>query len=381
MKEKADVLIIGGGVNGTGLAYTLAREGVENIVLVEKNYLCSGATGRCGGGIRQQWSTPENVLLAMESVRIFEGLADELNYDIELRQGGYLVLAVTEDEVEQFKKNVDMQRSLGLNTRFISPEEAKEIVPMLNVDGLLGATFNPTDGTAFPFRVVEGYARAARKMGVDIYTHTEVVGFDVSNRHITAVNTNKGRIKADTVVNCAGAYAKELAAKLGISLPNKPYRHEILVTEPLEHFLDPMVISFHYGIYFSQTKHGSIVGGIGDPEEKSSFNIQSSYRFLRRMCSVLLSLMPQMGEVRVVRQWAGLYDVTPDARPILGRVEEVDNFILACGFSGHGFMLSPAVTKHLASLIIEGRESDILRSLSYKRFEEGIGEREFSVVG
>ncbi|RLF48150.1 MAG: FAD-binding oxidoreductase [Thermoplasmata archaeon] len=381
MKDKAEVVIIGGGVNGCGLAYVLAKNGMDDVVVVERNYLGSGATGRCGGGIRQQWSTEENIKLAMESVRVFEKLSDELEYDIEYEQGGYLILAITEDEVEQFRKNVALQNSLGLNSKMLSPDEAKEIVPYLDENEFIAATFCNTDGHANPFRVVEGYARMAKKLGVEIYTHTEVKGFKVDHGRIVDVVTDKGVIRAKYVVNAAGAYSARIAKMAGVELPNKPYRHEILATEPYEHFLDPMVISFHYGIYFSQTKHGEIVGGIGDPEEKPSYNIRSSMRFVTRMARVITKLMPVFKNINIVRQWAGLYDVTPDARPILGPADTVENFLQINGFSGHGFMISPAVTRITADYILYGREDEMLRKLSMSRFKEGIAEREASVVG
>lgn len=371
MKEKADVVIIGGGVTGCGAAYNLAKKGVEDIVVLERNFLCYGASGRCGGGIRQQFTTEANIKLAMESVRLFEGLSEELETDIEYEQGGYLIIAY-EDEVEQFKKNVKLQNSLGLDSRFISPEEAREIVPLLNIDPIAGACFCQTDGHANPFRVVHGYAKKAKEMGVHIEKFTKVVGIEVKDGQIRAVRTTKGTIKTDTVVNAAGAYSRNIAAMVGVEMPNKPYRHEILATEPVEHVLDPMIISFKTGIYFSQQRHGAIIGGIGDPEEPSSYNISGSLPFLKRMAGKMTELVPAFGHLNIVRQWAGLYDVTPDAQPVLGWTEGVERFCQANGYSGHGFMIAPKVTELIAELIVTGETSMPIDDLNLKRFESEI---------
>ncbi|MBU7026482.1 MAG: FAD-binding oxidoreductase [Theionarchaea archaeon] len=368
MKDKAEVVIIGGGVTGCGAAYNLVKKGVTDVVVLEKNYLCYGASGRCGGGIRQQFTTEANIKLAMDSVRIFEQLSEELDTDIEYDQGGYLIITY-EDEVEQFKENVKLQNRMGLQSRFITPEEAREIVPLLNIDPIAGATFCQTDGHANPFRVVHGYAKKAEEMGVEINKFTEVTGIKVDDGQITAVKTNKGTVKTSIVVNAAGAYSRDIGLMVGVDLPNKPYRHEILVTEPIEHVQDPMIISFKTGIYFSQQECGSIIGGIGDPEEPSSYNLSGSLRFLRRMATTMIELVPAYGHLNVLRQWAGLYDVTPDAQPNLGWTEGVEGFCQANGYSGHGFMIAPKVTELIAELIVDGKTSMPIDDLNVKRFE------------
>ena len=368
MKDKAAVVIIGGGVTGCGIAYNLAKKGLTDVVILEKKFLCYGASGRCGGGIRQQFTTEANIKLAMESVRIFEKLSEELETDIEHEQGGYLIITY-EDEVEQFKKNVNLQNKLGLKSRFITPEEAREIVPLLNIEPIAGATFCQTDGHANPFRVVHGYAQKAKEMGVEIEKFTEVLDIETDDGVITAVKTTKGTVKTDTVVNAAGAYSRDIAAMVGVDMPNNPYRHEILVTEPLVHILDPMIISFKTGIYFSQQKCGSIIGGIGDPEEPSSYNVAGSLQFLKRMAKTMTELVPAFGHVNVLRQWAGLYDVTPDAQPNLGWTEGVEQFCQANGYSGHGFMIAPKVSELIAELIVDGKTSMPIDDLNLKRFE------------
>ncbi len=337
MKTKADCVILGGGVVGTAIAYYLAKMGVRDIVVLEAAYLASGATGRCGGGIRQQ--------------------------------GGYLVLAYTDEDVGQFGKNVELQRGLGLNVESLTPREITEsVVPELNTAGVRMATWCPDDASANPFLTTQAYAEAAKRLGVEIEIFTPARGILVERGRIVGVATDRGTISSPIVVNAAGSHSAPLARTAGVELPISPYRREILVTEPLERFFHPMIISFSLGIYFRQTKHGAVIGGFGDPDEPVGFNETSSLEFLVAMSRKLAHLMPVLSSVKVVRQWAGLYDVTPDAQPILGPVDEVDGFFQASGFSGHGFMIAPKVAE-LVAQAAAGREPDIdIDRLNARRF-------------
>jgi sarcosine oxidase subunit beta len=382
MKNKADVVIIGGGVNGCSLAYHLAKKGLE-VVLVEKKYLSSGATGACGAGIRQQWSTQENATLAIQSVKIFEQLSAELGQDIEFRQGGYLIAVHDEKEMKQAQKNVAMQRSLGLNVDVLGPDEITKIVPILDVKGMkaIGATFCPTDGHANPFKTTFAYADAARKRGAEINTHTTVVGLKAVHKEVQSVVTSQGTIHTKMVVNSAGIDSKTIAQMLKIRLPLTAYRKEIMATERLKPLFEAMVISFKDGIYFSQQKEGQIVGGIPIPEEKEGFKTMPTFEFLRHMSQTLTRYAPVLKHVNLLRHWTGYYDVTPDARPILGEIKEVKGFIQCNGFSGHGFMISPMVSKLLTDLIADGKTSDVLEALNLERFTKNNIDKELSVVG
>ena len=381
MKDRAHVVIVGGGVIGTGIAYNLAKLGIRDVVLVEQKRHSYGSTGRCGGGIRQQWSTEENIKLAKASVELFEGMHEELGVDIGLIQGGYLIPAFTEDEISTYKKNTALQNSIGVPTRWLSNDEIKELVPMLNTEKMMGATFCPTDGHANPFAVTEGYANKAKEMGVDIELFTKVTGIDVVDGAVKRVRTDKGDIETDFVVNAAGPYSPLIGEMAGIDMPNRPYRHEILATERFRHFLDTMIISFHHGLYFSQTARGEIVGGIGNPDEKPGYNLSSSLDFAVRMANAIIEFMPQFKNVNLVRQWAGFYDVTPDAKPILGEVDGVQGFIQANGYSGHGFMLAPIVTQLMAELIVNGQTSMPIDSMNMRRFKNRDMVQEANVVG
>jgi sarcosine oxidase subunit beta len=381
MKTSADCVIIGGGVIGTAVAYYVAREGLTNTVLLESSHLASGGSGRCGGGIRQQWSTEPNIRLAMESVRLFQSLGDELGADIEFLQGGYLVLAYTDDEVVQFRKNVALQRSVGVDVAILSPEDAaREVVPELNAEGVKLATYCAADASANPFLTTQAYADAARRLGVEIELFTPARRILTKAGRVTGVETARGTVSAPIVVNAAGSHSVPLARTAGVELPITPLRREILVTEPLERFFDPMVISFSFGIYFRQAKHGSVIGGFGDPDEPAGMNQVSSLEFLTTMCRKLTFLMPALRSVKVVRQWAGLYDVTPDAQPILGPVDEVEGFHQASGFSGHGFMIAPMTARLVAQAVL-GQKPDLdIEHLNARRFSGGAIKKDRSVV-
>jgi sarcosine oxidase subunit beta len=381
MRNSTGCVIIGGGVVGTAIAYYLAKAGMTDIVLVESGYLSSGATGRCGGGIRQQWSTEANTRLAIESVRLFSTLADELEQDIEFLQGGYLILAYSDEDVEQFEKNVEMQRRLGLDVVSLTPEEIRsQVVPELNTERVRMATYCPSDASANPFLTTHAYANAARRLGVEIELFTGVHSVITEHGRVTGVDTSRGRISSPVVINAAGSHSVPLAATAGVELPVTPYRRQILVTEPLERFFHPMIISFSFGVYFRQTKHGAIIGGFGDPDEPAGFNETSSIDFLTTMASKLAFLMPRLRSVKVVRQWGGLYDLTPDAQPILGETDGVEGFFQASGFSGHGFMIAPKVAMLVADTVL-GKEPDVdISGLNVRRFAEGSVTTDKSVV-
>ena len=371
MIKKADIVIIGGGVVGCSIAYNLAKLGAKNIILLEKNTLSSGATGRCGAGIRQQFGTKMNCILARESIKIFENLSQELEYDIELNQGGYLILAYTEKEVNQFKKNVALEQSLNIKARLITVEEAKEIVPPLNTEGILAATFCPTDGHANPFKTNFAYAEAAERLGVKIYTFTEVKEIETENHKIVAVNTDKGKVLTPIVVNAAGGYSGIIGKMVGVDIPVYSQRHQILITEPIDPLFRPMLLSFSRNFYGQQTPHGSIIMGFGDPNERKDGDIGSSWQFAQQMAQKMTAVLPLLKEVSMVRQWAGLYNMSPDAQPILGEHPQIEGFYMAIGFSGHGFMLAPITSKLIAELILKKKTSFPIDKLEIGRFERG----------
>jgi sarcosine oxidase subunit beta len=370
MKTRFDAIIIGGGILGVSTAYELAKAGMKNVCVLEKHYLASGSTGRCGGGFRQQWSTEANTRLAMDSVARLESIEEELGYKTEFFQGGYLILAHTEEEEKQFAANVEMQRRLGLNVEIVDPEEAGKIVPFLNKDLIRKATWCPKDGHINPFLLTQAYANAARRLGAEIHLWTNVTGIMKKSNTFFIMTENGDNYETPLLFNCAGGYSRTIGDMLNVEIPVDPYRHEILVTEPVERLWDPMVISFSVGLYARQEMSGGVVMGMGDPNEPVGTYVGSSMHFMYEMSKRFTKLFPKLDNLRIVRQWAGLYEMTADAQPILGPIDQIDNFIQACGFSGHGLMLAPAVSQLLAEMTVHGKSSEVIDSLNVKRLYE-----------
>ncbi|MBN2605459.1 MAG: FAD-binding oxidoreductase [Bacilli bacterium] len=369
----AEIVIIGAGISGVSIAYNLANKGVKNIVVFDSEYLTSGSTGRCGAGVRQQWGTKMNCLLAKKSVEFFEKAQEVLQYprDIEFKQEGYLIVATNELEDEQFTKNVLLQQSLGIPVKKLTPLEAKQIVPHLNIDKIVSATYCKTDGHLNPFTMTEAYYLAAKRLGVTFYFHEKVTDIIVENNKIQKVITNKREVQTHKVVNAAGGYSKEVAKLANVDVPVFSENHEILVTEPIEKIQGPMVISFALNIYCQQVPHGSFIMGRSDPFMPHSHNIESSWKFLDEMAKTAVGLLPPLGELRVVRQWGGLYNISPDRQPIIGGTKELEGFYLACGFSGHGFMFAPMTGLLLSEIILEEPTTIDINELHLDRFKDG----------
>jgi sarcosine oxidase subunit beta len=380
LPARAKVVIIGGGIMGLGLAYNLCRRGVNDVVLIEKGYLTSGASGRNGGGVRAQWTTPTMIRLARRSLEIGERFASEMGINVWFRRGGYLFLAPTRAQAERIEKNAEIHARQGLRTRILTPAQAKEVVPELDERRFLAASWNPDDAVVFPWPYVWGYAARAEALGAKVLTFTKVTGLEHAGRRLTAVETDRGRIACEVVVNAAGAWSRDLAALAGVKLPNEAERHEICVTEPLKPWLGPMVSNLGNGLYFSQSLRGEIVGGMGDPEEPSGIDTRSTLRFLARYSRAISDCIPKTAGLKVMRQWAGCYDVTPDNNPILGAAG-FDNFLQLNGFVGHGFMMAPAVTELMAGWMAGDPPDEIFERFTLDRFARGDTKGEDFIIG
>jgi sarcosine oxidase subunit beta len=310
-----------------------------------------------------------------ESIRMCQDFASEFKINVWLRQGGYLFLARTEERRRALEASTKLQNECGLATRMLTPREAQKIVPELSIDGLVAASFNADDGVVFPWPFVWGFAQAATKLGVEIATFAEVVGIDVRGQTIEAVRFRHGgelhTIHTHKVVNACGAWSPEIARLVGVALPNKPHRHEICSTEPLKPWLKPLVADLANGLYFSQSTRGEIVGGIGQERVPPGLDQGSSFAFLGLYARALTATCPVLGDVKVLRQWSGCYDLTPDANPIVAGVDAIEHFHQASGFMGHGFMMAPVVGKLLAEHIATGKEHAILARWNLRRFAEG----------
>jgi sarcosine oxidase subunit beta len=380
LPDHADVVIVGGGIMGLALAWNLAASGAQKILVLERGYLCEGASGRNGGGVRAQWTTPTLIELATESIDFMGRFAQELGINIWLRKGGYLFLAHDDETVKRIEYGAELQKKHGLPTRVIGPGEAQEIVPQLDVSRFVAASWNPEDGVVFPWPFLWGYADGARKRGAQVETFTRVTGIETSEGRVRAVQTDRGRVAADRVVIASGAWSPMVAKLAGVSLPNVPYRHEIVSSEPLKPFLGPLVSMLGTGLYFSQSMRGEIVGGMGDPHEVPGLNQASSLRFLARYSKALTEIMPQVGSVKLLRQWAGCYDWTPDHSPVLGETPGVAGLLQMSGFVGHGFMMAPAVARRMAAWM-GGAQDEIFERFNVRRFAEGRLIHESFIIG
>ncbi|MFC1947667.1 NAD(P)/FAD-dependent oxidoreductase [Chloroflexota bacterium] len=364
--KTSSVLIIGAGVIGTSIAFHLAKRGCNDVLVLEKNYIGSGSTEKCAGGIRQQFSLEADVRFSMESVEFFSRFERETGHAADFRQNGYLMLATTEDDVITLRQNVDNQHKLGLEVEFLSPSEVLEFVPQLRSDDILGASFCRRDGYADPYSVVNGFASAARKLGVKILEDTEVVGITVKKDGVKEVVSAGDKFIAPVVVNAAGPYAGSIGSMIGLDIPIRPARRHIFITGPLSHtdFTGssiwqrfPMIIDFHSGLWLRR-EGPSLIFGRRNPDEQESFDTTIDWDYFTNVVGPEICYrFPVFDDIGIMRAQAGLHSDTPDNMAILGKAPGIDGVYLACGFSGHGFMHSPAVGRIMADLILTGDTS------------------------
>jgi sarcosine oxidase subunit beta len=320
-----------------------------------------------------------------ESIDLCKHFAQEIGVNVWFRQGGYLFLARRKDEREKMERNVALQNKFGVPTRMLSPHEALEIVPELNVSNVVCATYNPKDGVLFPWPFLWGYAHQAQARGVEVHLFTDVKALERDGKGFKLTVEKQGAtstVKAKRVINAAGAWSPEVARMLGVELPNRPHRHEILSTEPLKPFLTPMVSVLSSGLYFSQSMRGEIVTGVTvEDHEDGRIKLGSRLKFLSTLAREIVAVMPRLADVKVLRQWAGPYDVSPDGRPILGEPPGVPGFFLACGFVGHGFMMAPVVGRYYAEWLTGGQKHEVFDQSLLTRFASGNIQREDMIIG
>jgi sarcosine oxidase, subunit beta len=373
MAETAEVVIVGGGAVGASLAYHLAERGAgKGVVLLERQTLGSGSTGRSAGGIRSQFSTEVNIRFSLESVAFWRSFSERMGSPVDYREIGYLFLAASEQQRAQFIANIALQNSLGVPSRLVLADEIARLVPGMRVDDVVCGAYSAEDAIAGPNEAVQAFARRARESGVRIYEGVEVIGLDVRGGHVRAVETLHGRIETPVVVNAAGPWAAQVGRMAGVDVPVKPYRRELFVSEPTDVIPDvPLVIDLHVGWYFRREGPGVLMSGARDTD--SSFDTHVDWAGLPRIAAYAVHRMPPLEKVRFGdKAWAGLYDVSPDDHAILGVVPEVAGFYVANGFSGHGFQHSPATGRVLAELILDGQVSGLdIAPLSITRFREG----------
>lgn len=376
-KRTADAVVIGGGMMGMATAYNLAKLGMKNVVVLEKKTVASGSTGRCAAAFRATWGGELNIILGKACIDKYEHLKDELGMDIGLYQNGYLFMAYSDAQVENFKKCIKLQNSLGVPSRMLTADEAKELCPGIFIDDVKGFYWYKRDGHADPMLTNFAHLEAAKRLGVKIEKFTEVTGFRMTAGAVKGVCTNKGDIATDLVINACGSWAGRVAALAGLSIPVHGERHEIFATEPAEFDVCPtFLMSYEPDFYMQQRPHGSIVAGCGPShyrKEAAPFNdaeLGDSWNFLEYMTGILTHVLPRTKGLRVVRQWSGMYDITPDMQPIIGEAEELKGFWMNVSGS-RGFMFGPVAGEMLAEKIIKGKTALPIEKFHWSRYARG----------
>jgi sarcosine oxidase subunit beta len=369
MRSTADVVIIGGGCMGASVAYHLSGRGVTDVVLLEREpMLATGSTGRNAGGVRHQFSNEANIRLSLESIGLLEHFADVVGHPVDFHQDGYLFLLSSAASVDTFRRNVSLQRSLGVDVQWLAATDAAALVSGLDTSGVIGATFCQRDGIADPNGVTMGFAKAAQAAGVTVERDTEVTGIRVAAGRVAAVQTTRGTVETRVVVNAAGPYARRVGALAGVDVPVQPLRRHIFIAQrgddrrtangerrpwlvPDSHV---MVIDFESTFYFHREGTG-LLFGMGDPAEASTFDTTVRWDFLPQVIDVAVKRLPALADASISHAWAGLYEMSPDGNPIIGAAPPVEGLFLINGFSGHGFQHSPAAGRILAD-VIAGRD-------------------------
>jgi sarcosine oxidase subunit beta len=382
----ADVVIIGGGCMGTSVAWHLARLGITDVVLLERHsQLGTEATGRNAGGVRHQFSHEANVRLSLESIALLERFEEEVGHPVDLHQDGYLFLLSTPDSVAAFERNVAMQRRLGVQVDWLDAAEARNLAPGIDPEGVLAATFCARDGIADPSGVTLGFAGAARALGARIRTDAAVTGIGTAGGRITTVETTRGSVATGVVVDAAGPWASDIGRMAGVAVPIEPLRRHIFVAEPPSSagwLLDGaptapasrvMVIDFETTFYFHR-EGANLLFGMGDPAEPFGYDQEVDWDVLEKIAPVAARRLPVLEDAPIAHAWAGLYEMSPDAMPILGPAGGLDGFHLIGGFSGHGFQHAPAAGRIVADLIAGRDPGADLSPFSFERFSEVEGQ-------
>lgn len=383
LPKTADVVIIGGGVMGTSTAYHMALKGCPNVLLLEReSFFGMQATGRCAGGIRHQFGTEINVRISLLSLPMLDRFEQELGQPIDLRYCGYLFLLTNAKDVAAFRQQVDMQQRLGAQTEWLQPAQIADLAPLVNLDGVLAGTFNARDGLADPNSVVQGYVSGARRLGARLLNDVDVTGIRVEGGKVQGVITDQGEIAVPVVVNAAGPWAGVVGEMVGVPIPVAPVRRQIAVTGPIPQVPPdfPFVIDFATGLYFHREGQG-ILTGMANPDQPVSFDQSMDMEWELVHLEEAMQRLPILEQAGLASRWAGLYEVSPDAHPILGRVSEVDGFYCIGGFSGHGFQHGPACGLLLAEEILDGAAHSLdITPLHNERFREGKLIVEYNVV-
>ena len=382
LPKKADVVILGGGVMGTSTAYHLVKRGQTNILLLEReSFFGTGATGRCAGGIRHQFNTEVNIRLSQKSLAMIDTLEEETGQSAMVRKCGYLFVLTDEKDVPVFQKTLKLQDSLGVKTEWLSGDEVSRLAAPCVFPDAIGGTFNPDDGLADPNSIVMGYIKAARRQGAVCLTDCTVTDFELENNKVRKVRTSLGSVETETVVNACGPWSAFLGNVIDLKIPVSPLRRQWFVTEKVPELPAefPFVIDFSQSLYFHREASG-LLSGMSNPNQKFGTDQSIDQDWEIRHIKEALARLPLLENSGIKARQAGLYELTPDAHPIIGSTP-VDGFYLLTGFSGHGFMQGPICGKLMAEILIDGKASSVdISMLNYKRFEENRLIQEYNVV-
>lgn len=355
MSTRYDAIVIGGGVVGLAAAHHLARRR-QHVLVLEAQWPGSGSSGRNIGGIRRQFSTPGAIRLMLESEQQFAAMEEEFGFSVEFRRGGYLFLAHDEARLESYRRVAEMQRSMGLDVEVLDREGCRRIVPGLHPDGLLGGCFSPSDGQAYPFKVLEGYLLSLRRRGGEVRFPAVVSAIEQKGGRVTGVRLETGEtLSSPVVINAAGPLAADIGRLAGMELPVQAEEHEAFITSRSEYRFAPMIVDYRPdGCYFCQRPNGQVIGCYSPDPRRPGPETSASLGFLVEMSRRLIRILPELQRCRVIRQWGGSYEMTPDGSPIIDRTP-LAGFYAACGMSGHGFMFAPAVGKFIAAIVLDDR--------------------------
>ena len=382
LQKTADIVIIGGGVMGASTLYHLVARGQKNVILLERDeFFGQGATGRCAGGVRYQFSTEINIKLSLESLPMLERFKEEIGQEIDYRKCGYMLVCTREEDAITFKRNVELQHSLGVETEWLDGDEVRKRLPLFRFEDAIAATFHQKDGLVDPNSVVAGYISAALKLGGKALNNVEVTGIKADGGCVSGVETNRGFIAAPLVINAAGPWSGLVGEMAGVQIPITALRRQSFTTTPLPEIPAdlPFVIDFAQSLYFHREGDGLLMG-MSNQNEKHGFDQSVDEEFELINLEACIARLPLVEKAGMVSHWAGLYEVTPDAHPFYGKTP-VDGFLVVGGFSGHGFMHGPISGKLMSELILDGnfRTLDV-SMLDLARFEEGRLIKEYNVV-
>jgi sarcosine oxidase subunit beta len=376
----AGVVVIGGGVIGTSVAFHLAEAGVD-VCLVERGELASGSTSRAAGGFRAQFSDPLNIAISLRSIDAFMRFHERPGGEIDLHQVGYLFLLDRQEDVEAFEKGVRLQNDLGVPSRFVPLDEVSALCPLAGLEGVVAATYCPLDGHASPEAVVQGYAAGARVHGATVVTRCTVEAVEVGGGEVKSVVTSFGPIATNIVVCAAGAWSPEIARTVGFELPVEPYLREIGFTGPVQDLPErvPLTVDFTSGFYFHREGPG-LLFGMADRAQPPGFEADADPAWLEGVIAVAERRLPALLDMGMAGGWKGYYEVTPDHNALVGEWPGAGRFLYATGFSGHGFLQGPAVGEIVRDLVLEHEPFVDVSPLSVERFERAAPRPERNVI-